>query len=86
MQGKCKKCKTRWIWDREVPLRRAICWRCSGPLQATSRDLKWPAEVHPSYAVRSFDGVMKFWGLKKESQDFRVSSIALAPRSIEIEG
>jgi hypothetical protein len=50
MQGKCVKCKTRWTWDREIPLHLTFCWRCGGrdPLQATSCESKLPAEKHPS--------------------------------------
>jgi hypothetical protein len=35
-QGKCARCKVRYEWSREIPLRRLRCTKCGGPIQATS--------------------------------------------------
>ena len=34
-QGKCEKCKIRWVWDVEVALKKLQC-PCGQPLKATT--------------------------------------------------
>jgi predicted amidophosphoribosyltransferase len=35
-QGKCPKCRMRWNWSKEIPLKELRCPQCSGPLKRTS--------------------------------------------------
>jgi DNA-directed RNA polymerase subunit RPC12/RpoP len=42
-QGKCIKCKVRYIWEREIPSKLILtCPTCRYRLQATTHLLKWP--------------------------------------------
>lgn len=42
-QGKCERCRVRWVWDGTPPLHRATCPSCGTRLQRTTHALTWPA-------------------------------------------
>lgn len=42
-QAKCCGCKIVYRWDRDYPLKRAVCPQCRRPLERTSYQKKgWP--------------------------------------------
>lgn len=53
-QGKCMKCKIRWIWPNylHVLLREASCPKCGTRLKHTTKQLKWAVNWVPRF-VRS---------------------------------
>ena len=42
-QGKCERCRVRFVWIGRPRLRDALCPRCGVGLARTSRALKWRA-------------------------------------------
>lgn len=44
-QGKCMKCKVRWVWKKNVKISLARCPVCGLNLRTTNWHLKWPAKT-----------------------------------------
>lgn len=40
-QGKCERCRVRWVWKKERLLRLVPCPTCTGPLKSTTHLLGW---------------------------------------------
>jgi len=39
-QGKCERCKVRYVWEKETPLKTMKCQKCGESLKPTSRQSK----------------------------------------------
>jgi DNA-directed RNA polymerase subunit RPC12/RpoP len=47
-QGKCIKCKIRWVSDKNMgKTGKARCPECSNLLKTTSCQLSWSVKIHP---------------------------------------
>ena len=39
-QGKCRRCRVRWVWTKTMPLKRAYCPDCGSKLEQTTHMMK----------------------------------------------
>lgn len=64
-QGKCTRCKVRFEWEINRPLRNAHCPHCGLWLEQTSSQLrKWPTERR--YPITRLQAIKKFEGCYPE--------------------
>ena len=46
MQGKCGRCKVRWVWQGARTQRQGVrCPCCGGPIEQTTHFLQWPRRL-----------------------------------------
>lgn len=62
-QGKCKPCKTIWVWDKDIPTTQAPhCRDCGGTLVRTCMPILSPGDRPHSVVRRLSDGARLPWG------------------------